>query len=83
MWLLGFLVLVARASVRVVAVELQPQQVLQPVQVQVRLLARAQAEGVAMTLHEARDMIHVWPLLPIAQARPAIRTMAELIRVPA
>jgi len=48
-----------------------------------RLLARAQAEGVAMTLHEARDMIHVWPLLPIAQARPAIQTMAELIRVPA
>ena len=48
-----------------------------------RLLARAQAEGVAMTLHEARDMIHVWPLLPIAQAQPAVQAMAELIRTPA
>ncbi len=48
-----------------------------------RLLARAQTEGVAMTLHEARDMIHVWPLLPIAQARPAIQTMSALIRTPA
>lgn len=48
-----------------------------------RLLARAQAAGVAMTLHEARDMIHVWPLLPIAQARPAIQAMSDLIRTPA
>lgn len=48
-----------------------------------RLLAQAQAAGVAMTLHEARNMIHVWPLLPIAQARPAIQAMSDLIRTPA
>ena len=47
------------------------------------LLARAQAVGVAMTLHEAQDMIHVWPLLPIAQARPALATMAQRIAMPA
>ena len=34
-------------------------------------------------LHEVRDMIHVWPLLPIAQARPAIQSMSDLIRTPA
>ena len=48
-----------------------------------RLLAHAQAVGVDMTLHEAQDMIHVWPLLPIAQARPALATMAQLIAMPA
>ena len=56
--------MVARASVRVVAVELQPQQVLQPVQVQVRLLARQLPTQVALLVLPPL----VWVLMRLAGA---------------
>ena len=36
-----------------------------------RLVARARTENIPLDYHEAPEMIHVWPLLPIREARTA------------
>lgn len=40
---------------------------------------RAAAEGVALTYVEATGMIHVWPILPLRQAQPAIAQIADIV----
>ena len=42
-----------------------------------RLVARARTENIALDYHEAPEMIHVWPLLPIPEARTARATIAS------
>ena len=42
-----------------------------------RLVARARTEDIPLDYHEAPEMIHVWPLLPIPEARTARATIAS------
>ena len=42
-----------------------------------RLVARARTENIPLDYHEAPEMIHVWPLLPIPEARTARSTIAS------
>ena len=42
-----------------------------------RLVARARTENIPLDYHEAPEMIHVWPLLPIPEARTARATIAS------
>ena len=44
-----------------------------------RLQAKAAQEGVPFVLHEYRDMFHVWPLAPVAEARQAREQIKFLI----
>ncbi|MGV1008667.1 MAG: alpha/beta hydrolase [Dermatophilaceae bacterium] len=47
-----------------------------------RLRDLAQAEGVEVTYHEAQDLIHVWPILPLPEARRARHAIVGSIRSP-
>ncbi|MEU8705513.1 alpha/beta hydrolase [Streptomyces sp. NPDC048565] len=44
------------------------------------LVGKARAAGVEVEFHEARGMVHVYPLLPIPEGRAARAAMAELLR---
>jgi acetyl esterase/lipase len=44
------------------------------------LREHARCEGVPLEFHEAPRMIHVWPLLPVREARAARLRMAEIVR---
>ena len=41
-----------------------------------RLVTRARSENIPLDYHEVPEMIHVWPLLPIPEARTARRVIA-------
>ena len=43
---------------------------------------RAGAAGVPVTYREERDLIHVYPILPVPEARPALREIAEFLAEP-
>lgn len=44
-----------------------------------RLRERAQAQGAALSYVEVEHMLHAWPLLPVAEARLALRQMLDFI----
>jgi acetyl esterase/lipase len=43
---------------------------------------RAGAAGVAVTYREERDLIHVYPILPVPEARPALREITQFLAEP-
>ena len=47
-----------------------------------RLRDLAEAEGIEVTYHEEEDLIHVWPILPLPEARRARTAIVGSIRSP-